>query len=67
MANSVEWREWILEGLNLTQLCFDYRLHITIWSQEQALALVFETEIEFRTVGGNVQLLNPEKSQSLSP
>ena len=67
MTNSVEWREWSLEGLDVTQLCFDYSLHIMMWSQERALSLVFETEIEFRTANGNVQILNPEESQSLSP
>ncbi len=67
MNESIEWREWDLQGLEVTQLCFDHQLTMTMWSRERHLSIKFQTQISFCSADGCDTPFDPEQTTTLSP
>ncbi len=62
-----QWREWNLEGLEVTQLRFDFQFHVHLWSSERNLWITFGSPIVLRSNTGEPLLLDPEQTHTLSP
>ncbi len=67
MSLQVQWREWNLTGLEISQLHFDSRVTFNLWFQERKLVLVFGCPFTFRTAEGVVWECHGEKSETLCP
>ncbi|HET8669619.1 MAG TPA: DUF6188 family protein [Candidatus Saccharimonadales bacterium] len=67
MAESTTWRTWDLNGLNITQLRFDYQFHIDIWSLQRGILISFGVPFLMRLSSGQEQAYDPENSESLGP
>ncbi len=62
-----QWREWNLEGLEVTQLCFDFQFRVQMWSSERSLFITFGSPILLRPNTGEPLLLDLEQTNTLSP
>jgi len=62
-----QWREWNLEGLEVTQLCFDFQFRVQMWSSERSLLITFGSPVVLRSNTGEPLLLDPEQTHTLSP
>ena len=62
-----EWREWDLEGLEVTQLRFDFQFHVHLESSERGLLITFGSPIVLRSNAGEPLLMDPEQTHTLSP
>lgn len=67
MAGSAEWRAWDLDGLKVTQLCFDFRFHVHMWTLERELLISFGTPFMFRAANGHEVTVDPAQKGELSP
>lgn len=67
MSEPVEWREWDLQGMQVTQLCFGHELTIVMWSPERHFSITFETQVSFRSADAGDTILQPEQPSTLSP
>ncbi len=65
MNQSVEWREWDLTGLLVTQLRFDYQVHVHMWTFERDLYLQIGSPFTFQTAEGVVWECDGETSRNL--
>ena len=67
MNQPAQWREWKLNGLKITQLRFDYQVHVHMWSAERDLLVIFGIPFTFRTAEGITVVCDYEQSQTLCP
>ncbi len=67
MDNHSQWREWNLEGLEVTQLCFDFQFRVQMWSSERSLLITFGSPIVLNSDNGASLLLDPAQTHTLSP
>ena len=66
MTETTEWREWNLSGLKVTQLRFDYSLHVHLWALERELLVSFGVPFVFRSPDGEERTFDPvEKTRRL--
>ncbi len=63
----IEWQTWNLKGLKVTQLRFDYRFHVDMWSLQRELLITFGTQFTLRLPTGEEQAFDPEQVESLCP
>jgi len=60
--------DWIfrdLTGLSVTQLKFDFRLHIHMWSLQRSLMVTLGATFTIHWSGDRVESFDPEKMSSL--
>ena len=67
MAEEVTWREWSLDGLEVTQLRFDYQFHLSILDRDRELLLIFGVPFRLRVPTGEERTLDPEQNETLGP
>ena len=67
LSGETQWRKWVLQGLEVTQIRFDHSTHIHAWSQERDLLLILGSPFALQTVDGPAVRLAPEQSESLCP
>jgi hypothetical protein len=67
MDTSVQWREWSLAGLKVTQLKFDYQIHVHMWTRERDLVVIFEAPVTLLAADGNACKCYYAKSETLCP
>jgi hypothetical protein len=67
MGSPQQWREWNLEGLEVTQLRFDFQFHVQIDSSERSLQITLSSPIILRSDMDAPLLLDPEQTYTLSP
>ena len=67
MTEGVMWREWSLDGLEVTMLQFDYQFHLTMWDRDRALLLIFGVPFRLRPATGGERMLDPEQNETLGP
>lgn len=67
MTKQTEWRTWNLKGLKVTQLRFDYRFHVDMWSLQRELHVAFGTQLTWHSPTGEEQVFDPEQVASLCP
>lgn len=61
------WRTWNIAGLEVTQLRFDYRFHVHMWSLDHDLLVTFGTPFMLRSAEGDIHTFDPERSDELCP
>ena len=66
MDNHPQWREWNLEGLEVTQLCFDYQFRVQMGLPERSLLITFSSPVILRSNNDEPLLLDPEQTRTLS-
>ena len=67
MDNHPQWREWSLEGLEVTQLCFNYQFRVQIGFSERSLLITFSSPVILRSKDDEPLLLDPEQTHTLFP
>ncbi len=60
------WREWRLEGLDVSSLQFDYRVQIFLWTEAQSLSLTLEAPFLLSIAGSIPTRVTPPDVASMA-
>ena len=61
MSSQTIWREWELEGLDVSLICFSYSVYIDMRSAECSLSLTIESSFTLCSTDGQISNIDPEK------
>ncbi len=67
MKEQYRWRNWGLAGLEVTQLRFDYRFHVHMWSLDRDLLISFGAPVRVISPAGESRAFDPERGETLCP